>query len=80
MRFFQDIKERKKFSRQFIKEVINNASISEQKREQFEMIWPKFFEDYVQRTAKEMSCLDRYMESSLERIKRSRQGVLEAQA
>ncbi|XP_065060475.1 leucine-rich repeat-containing protein 49-like [Rhopilema esculentum] len=66
----EDIKERKKFSRQYINEVINNASISEQKREQFEMIWPKFFEEYVQRTAKEMSCLDRYMESSLERIKR----------
>ena len=50
-------------------EIVKSVAITENKHEQFEMIWPEFFSNLLKESLTEMSDIDRYMELSLENIK-----------
>lgn len=52
-------------------EIVRRVSICEQKREKFEKAWPEFFHEYLHYTLKRMEDIDKYMEMSLEKIKKS---------
>lgn len=50
-------------------EIVKSVAVTEDKQEQFERIWPEFFSNLLEKSVKEMSDIDQYMELSLENIK-----------
>ena len=52
-------------------EIIQRVSLSEEKRVQFEKAWPDIFKEYLHRTFQRMGDIEKYMQSSLEKIKKT---------
>ena len=69
--FEKERKQRRKFTSQFMTDTLRRVSLHEEKRKQFEDAWPHVFEEYLQKMLSRMSDVDKYMQLSLEQVKKT---------
>jgi len=67
----EERKQRRKFTSQFMTDTLRRVSLHEEKRKQFEDAWPHVFEEYLQKMLSRMSDVDKYMQLSLEQVKKT---------
>jgi len=66
-----ELAERKSFSSNYIREIVQNSIMTDRKQTAFDTIWPQIFNEFLVKSVDDMQDIDAYCSTSLERIKKS---------